>query len=55
MWKGFEPSQPWPNEQSLVIVPVSMLKFESLVAVSMIWLFGRELPFVLGLHCSLKK
>ena len=28
---------------------------ESLVTVSMVGLLGRELSFVIGLHCSLKK
>ena len=54
------PSQPWAlfgsNERiSLIIVSVSILMSESLVTVSMVWLLGRELSFVIGLHCSLKK
>ena len=54
------PSQPWAlfgsNERiSLVIVSVSILMSESLVTVSMVWLLGRELSFVISLHCSLKK
>ena len=54
------PSKPWAlfgsNEQiSLIIVSVSILMSESLVTVSMVWLLGRELSFVIGLHCSLKK
>ena len=54
------PSQLWTlfgsNEQtSLTIVSVSMLKSGSLVTVSMIWLLGRELSFVVGPHCYLKE
>ena len=54
------PSQPWAlfgsNERiSLIIVSVSILMSESLVTVSMVWLLGRELSFVISLHCSLKK
>ena len=32
-----------------------MLNSESLFTVSMIWLWGKELSFAIGLHCSLKK
>ena len=39
----------------IIIISVSMLKPEHLLTVSMIWLLGRELSFVIGLHCSLKK
>ena len=54
------PSQPWAlfgsNERiSLIIVSVSILMSESLVTVSMVWLLGGELSFVIGLHYSLKK
>ena len=28
---------------------------KSLFTVSMVWLLGRELSFVIGLHCSVKK
>ena len=46
------PSQPWAlfrfNEQiSLIIVSMSILMSEGLAAVSMVWLLGRELSFVL--------
>ena len=40
---------------SLTIVSVSTLMSESLATVSMVWLLGRELSFVISLHCSLKK
>ena len=44
------------NEQIiLIIVSVSMFKSESLATVSMVWLLGRELSFVIDLHRSLKK
>ena len=54
------PWQPWAlfgsNERvSLIIVSASMAMSESLVTVSMVWLLGRELSFVIGLYCSLKK
>ena len=54
------PSKPWAlfgfNEQiSLIIVSVSILMSESLVTVSMVWLLGRELSFMIGLHFSLKQ
>ena len=54
------PSQPWAlfgsNERlSLRIISGSILISESLVTVSMVWLLGRELPFLIGLHCYLKK
>ena len=54
------PSQPWAlfgsNERiSLIIVSASILISESLVTVSMTWLLGRELSFMIGLHFSLKK
>ena len=54
------PSQPWAlfgsNEWiSLIIKSVSISMCESLVTVSIVWLLGRELSFVIGLHCSLKK
>ena len=38
-----------------MIVPVSILMSESLVTVSRVCLLGRELSFVIGRHCSLKK
>ena len=37
-----------------IIVSLSMLKSESLVTISKTWLWGRELSFLIGLHCSLK-
>ena len=54
------PSQPLAlvgsyEQISLTIVSVSMLMCESLVTVSVVWLLGRKLSFVIGLHCSLKK
>ena len=54
------PSESWAlfgsNERiNLIIVSVSVLMSESLVTVSMVWLLGKELSFVIGLHCSLKK
>ena len=52
------PSQPLVGSNgriSLIIVSVSILMPESLVAVSMVWLLGRELSFVISPHCSLKK
>ena len=38
-----------------MIVSVSMFNSESLFTVSMILLWGRELPFAIGLYYSLKK
>ena len=38
-----------------MIVSVSILMSESLVTVSRVCLLGRELSFVIGRHCSLKK
>ena len=54
------PSQPWSffgsiEQISLILVSVLILMSESLVTVSMVWLLGRELSFVIGVHCSLKK
>ena len=54
------PSQLWAlfgfNERiSLIIVPASILISESLVTVSMVWLLRRELWFMIGLYCSLKR
>ena len=54
------PSQPWAlfgsNERiNLIIVLVSLLMSASLLIVSMVWLLGKELSFVIGLHCFLKK
>ena len=46
-------SQSWTN--NLIIVSVSMLMLESLITVSTVWLLERELWFVIGLYCALKK
>ena len=71
IWRGFEidvahnlnmrieiPSQPWAlfwSNERISLIIVSMLMLESLVTVSMVWLLGTELSFLIGLHCSLKK